>query len=173
MAVSGDRFEMPDGSVYVVNIPSSDTGGEHVEMEFILPASCVAPPPHVHPQQVEEYEVIDGTLDVTIDGEWSTLSHGERASVPIGALHTFRNSSGEEVRVLNWHRPAMQFEDFLERTCANLNAAGIKGSRDPRIPMIISATMFRYPDTLAPGRRRERIPMKVMASVGKLLRLPS
>jgi len=164
---------MPDGSVYVVNTPSSDTGGEYVEMEFILPVGCAAPPPHVHPQQVEEYEVIEGTLDVTIDGEWSTLTRGERASVPIGALHTFRNSSGEEVRLLNWHRPAMQFEDFIERTCSNLNAARIKGSRDPRIPMIVSATMFRYPDTLAPGRRRERIPMKVMASVGRLLRLPS
>ncbi len=67
----------------------------------------------------------------------------------------------------------MQFEDFIELTCANLKAARIKGSRDPRIPMIVSATMFRYPDTLAPGRRRERIPMKVMASVGRLLRLPS
>ena len=44
MAAGGNRFEMPDGSVYVVNTPSSDTGGEHVEMEFILPADCVAPP---------------------------------------------------------------------------------------------------------------------------------
>lgn len=173
MAQKGDRFEMPDGSVYVVETPSAETDGAYIEMEFILPPGCVAPPPHVHPQQIEEYEVVAGSFDVMVNEEWSTLSPGERASVPIGALHTFRNSSAGAVRVRNWHRPAMQFEEFIERTCASLEAAGIKGGRDPRIPMILSASMLRYPSTLAPGRQRERIPMRLMAGLGRLLRLPS
>ena len=164
---------MPDGSVYVVETPSQEVGGEYVEMEFILPKGCVAPPPHVHPKQTEDYEVLSGSFDVFVDGEWSTLEEGDKVSVPIGALHTFRNSTHGEVRVRNWHRPAMRFEEFLERTCQNLNAAGIKGSRDPRIPMILSASMLRYPETLAPGRRREMIPMRVMAAIGRLLRLPA
>jgi len=164
---------MPDGSAYVIETPSAETDGAYVEMEFILPAGCVAPPPHVHPHQVEEYEVVSGRFDVMVNEKWSTLSPGERASVPIGALHTFRNSSAAEIRVRNWHRPAMQFEEFIERTCASLEAAGIKGGRDPRIPMILSASMLRYPSTLAPGRHRERIPMRLMAGVGRLLRLPS
>ena len=172
MAKAGDRFQMPDGSVYLVDTPGAATDGEYVEMQFVLPDDCVPPPPHVHPHQAEEYEVIEGQLDVMVEGQWSTISEGEKASVPIGALHTFRNSSGGEIRVRNWHRPAMQFEDFIESICANLEAAGIKGGRDPRVPMIISATMFRYPDSLAPGRRRERIPMRLMAGIGRLLRLP-
>lgn len=164
---------MPDGSVYVIETPGTETDGACVQMEFVLPAGCVAPPPHVHPQQVEEYEVLAGSFDVMVNEEWSTLSPGAKAAVPVGALHTFRNSSDGEVRVRNWHRPAMQFEDFIERASTNLKAAGVKRGRDPRIPMIISTAMFCYPNTLAPGRRREMIPMRVMAGIGRLLRLPS
>lgn len=68
---------------------------ESVEMEFVLPSGCVPPPPHIHPEQVEEYEVLEGSFDVT-------------------------------VRVRNWHRPAMRFEEFIERTCETLRAAGVR-----------------------------------------------
>lgn len=103
----------------------------------------------------------------------TTLAPGESASVPIGVLHTFKNDSGGEIRVRNWHRPALRFEEFIESTCANLRAAGINGGKDPRVPMILSASFFRFPETLELPRRRERIPMRVMAGVGRLLRLPS
>jgi len=52
-------------------------------MEFILPAGCVAPPPHVHPRQVEEYEVVAGNFEVMVNEEWSTLRAGEKATVPV------------------------------------------------------------------------------------------
>jgi quercetin dioxygenase-like cupin family protein len=138
MAKSSDRFDMPDGSAYIVRRPAAETGGEYVEMEFVLPPGCVAPPPHVHPQQVEEYEVLEGSLDVTVDGQWRTLARGESASVPQGALHTFRNRSGAVVRVRNWHRPAVRFEDFIERTAATLRAAGVKSKREsPALDVLV------------------------------------
>ncbi|UJA19376.1 cupin domain-containing protein [Thermoleophilia bacterium SCSIO 60948] len=171
MAAAGDRFEMPDGSVYLVVTPSAETGGEYVEMEFILPPGCVAPPPHVHPSQVEEYEVVSGRFEVVVDGEWSKLGPGESASVPVGALHTFRNATDEAVHVRNWHRPAMRFEEFIEGTRAALDVAGVTGGRDPRVPMILSTSMLAYPETLAPGRRRERIAMRALATIGRLLRV--
>jgi quercetin dioxygenase-like cupin family protein len=65
---------MPDGSVYIVRRAAAESGGEYVEMEFVLPARCVPPPPHVHRHQVEEYEVLEGRLDVLVDGRWRTLS---------------------------------------------------------------------------------------------------
>ncbi len=172
MATTGDRFTMPDGSVYVLRRAAAETGGEHVEMEFVLPAGCVPPPPHVHRTQVEEYEVLEGRFDVMVDGRWRTLGPGESASVPVGALHTFRNRSGDTVRVRNWHRPAERFEVFIERTCATLRAAGVRRPRDPRIPILLSKVMLEFDDTLAPGRRRERIPMRVLAGLAKLLPTP-
>ncbi len=131
MASAGEQFAMPDGSVYIVRRPAAETGGESVEMEFVLPSGCVPPPPHIHRHQVEEYEVLDGHLDVVVDGRWTTVAPGQSISVPVGALHTFRNRSGETVRVRNWHRPAMRFEDYIERTSRTLRAAGVTSKRDP------------------------------------------
>jgi hypothetical protein len=63
MAKSGDRFDMPDCSACMGKAGRpADTGGEYVEMEFVLPRGCLPPPPHIHPQQVEEYEVLEGSL---------------------------------------------------------------------------------------------------------------
>lgn len=73
MAKRGDRFRMPDGNTYIVTRSAAETGGESIEMEFILPPKAVAPPPHIHPQQVEEYEVLEGSFDVMVDGHWRTL----------------------------------------------------------------------------------------------------
>jgi mannose-6-phosphate isomerase-like protein (cupin superfamily) len=166
------RFEFPDGSAYIVTRPTADTGGDYVEMEFVLPSGCIAPPPHVHPHQVEEYKVLEGSFDVLVDGARRTLGAGESASVPQGALHTFRNRSGAVVRVRNWHRPAMRFEEFIERASQAMRTAGIKSKRDPRVLICLSKVMLQFDDTLAPGRRRERIPMQTMARLGDLLRLP-
>ena len=169
MARSGEQFRMPDGSTYIVARTAAETDGEWVEMEFVLPPGCVPPPPHIHPVQVEEYEVLEGSLDVVVDGEWRTLRPGESVLVPVGALHTFRNRSGGVVRVRNWHRPAMRFEDFIESTCRTLRAAGITRRRDPRALLYLSMVMLDFEDTLAPGRLRERLPMRLLAGIARRL----
>ena len=103
MATAGEHFKMPDASVYIVRRPAAETDGESVEMEFVLPSGCVPPPPHIHPHQVEEYEVLEGRfdVDVVVDGDWRTLARGESATVPMGTLHTFRSNSGGVIRVRN------------------------------------------------------------------------
>ena len=88
MATKDQRFELPDGSVYIVTGPAADSDGEWVEMEWHPPADCLPPPPHIHPPQVEEYEVLEGSLDIVVNGERQTLGPGEKASVPQGTLHT-------------------------------------------------------------------------------------
>jgi mannose-6-phosphate isomerase-like protein (cupin superfamily) len=171
LAKTGDRFEMPDGSVYEVTSAAADSGGEFVEMEFTLPPGSVAPPPHVHPRSVEEYEIVEGTLDVMIAGDWRSLTDGESAVVATGALHTFKNRSGAPVRVRNVHRPAARFEDYIEHIYRLTRARGITGAKDLRAPIYLSMLMLEHLETLAPGRRRERIGMKALAGVGRLFGL--
>jgi hypothetical protein len=86
MAKTGDQFAMPDGSIYEVTAATAESSGEFVEMIFTLPPGPLAPPPHVHPRPVESYEVIEGTFDHMVDGDWRTLRKGESASVPAGRL---------------------------------------------------------------------------------------
>ena len=81
MAQTGDRFDMPDGSIYEVTAAAADSGGEFVGMDFTLPVGSVAPPPHVYPTPEESFEVIEGALDLMVDGQWRTLHIGESASV--------------------------------------------------------------------------------------------
>jgi quercetin dioxygenase-like cupin family protein len=169
MAHAGDHFAMPDGSVYVVTRPAAASDDAFVEMEFILPSGCVPPPPHVHRDGVEEYEVLEGSFEVVVDGVWQTLGPGDSATVPIGALHTFRNRSGHTVRVRNRHRPAMGFEDFIAAMHAAVCAAGITRPRDPRIPFVLSRVMLDYDSTLAPGRQREKVGLTVLAALSRAL----
>lgn len=169
MANVEDRFEMPDGSVYRVLRTTADTAGELVEMEFTLPAGSVAPPPHVHPGPVEEYEVLEGTLDLMVAGVWSRLAAGESASVPSGVLHTFKNRSGAQVRVRNVHSPARRFEDYIEHIYTLTRARGIRSAKDPRVPIYLSMLMLEYQETLHPQRARERIAIGALARLGRLL----
>jgi quercetin dioxygenase-like cupin family protein len=171
MAQTGDRFEMPDGSIYEVTAAAADSGGEFVGMDFTLPPGSVAPPPHVHPTPEESFEVIEGALDLMVDGDWQTLNVGESASVPPEVLHTFKNRSGETVRVRNVHRPAVRFEDYIEHIYGLMKARGIKGVKDPRVPFYLSMLMLEYPETIRPGRARERIGMGALAGLGRLFRL--
>jgi hypothetical protein len=71
------------------------------------------------------------------------------------------------VRLRNWHRPAMRFEDFIERTSRTLQAAGVKRKRDPRVFLYLSMVMLEFNDALEPGRRR--VPIQALARVARLL----
>ena len=171
MARTGDRFELPDGSVYEVTKSAADAGGEFVEMRFTLPRGSVAPPPHTHPGLVEAYEVLEGELDVMVDGDWRTLGPGDSASVPADTIHTFKNRSDATVITRNVHRPPARFEDYIEQIDRVLRARGITDAKSPKVPIYLSMIMLEYPDTLVPARARERIPIKALAGVGRLLRM--
>jgi quercetin dioxygenase-like cupin family protein len=171
MARTGDRFEMLDGSVYAVTAATAESSGGFVAMEFTLPPGSVAPPPHVHPTPVEEFEILEGELDLMIDGNWRTLIVGESVSVDPGTVHTFKNNCGKTVRVHNVHRPAVRFEDYIEHIHELTTARGIKVARDPRLPLYLSMLMLEYPETIRPGRARERIAIGALAGLGRLLRL--
>jgi mannose-6-phosphate isomerase-like protein (cupin superfamily) len=91
-------------------------------MEWELPTNGWARQPHIHPRLTEEYELLDGSLDVSIGGEWRTLTAGEAASVPPGTIHTFRVGGGP-VRVRNVHRPALDFEPYINWCAAQRTSA--------------------------------------------------
>ncbi len=70
------------------------------------------------------------------------------------------------VRVRNIHRPAERFEDYIEHIYELMRARNIKSARDPRVPVYLSMLMLEYPETLAPGRLRERVALKGLAVSG-------
>jgi mannose-6-phosphate isomerase-like protein (cupin superfamily) len=170
MANTGDVFEMPDGAKYIVRTSSADARGEYVEFEWVYAPGVFAPPPHIHPSQVEDYEILEGELEVMIGDQWRTLRTGESASVPVGVNHTFKRPK-QFVRVRNFHRPALGFEDYIEGMHRLSQAKKIRGLKDPRLPIYLAMQWKRYPETLQATRKRERIGMAAAVGLGRILRM--
>ncbi|MFL5849036.1 MAG: cupin domain-containing protein [Solirubrobacteraceae bacterium] len=170
MAKSGDRFELPDGSTFVVERSTAETGGEYVEMTATVAARTFSPLPHAHPRATDRFEVLEGRVQVMVDGSWRTLGPGDELTIPPGTVHTMRNRFDDPVRIRVTHTPAMRLEDYFERFHGLARARGIKGARDPRVPILVSMLMLEYPDTLAFPRRRERTVARTLARLGRALR---
>jgi hypothetical protein len=70
----------PDGTVYTIVRSSHETAGAELEMEWSLPARGWAPQPHVHPSLTEEYEVLEGSVELLIGRAWRVLRQGDHAA---------------------------------------------------------------------------------------------
>ena len=158
---------MPDGlGEYLLVHSNEETGGEYVEMEWSLPAGAFAPPPHRHPTQVETYEVLEGGLEVMIDGDWQRLEAGKTASVPVAASHTFR-LVGEPVRVRNFHRPGGRFDEFIERQHRFVTSSRYRGIKRPSTALAMAAAWHEHSDLLVPTNPVLRAAVGVLGPLGR------
>jgi quercetin dioxygenase-like cupin family protein len=70
---------------------------------------------HHHRAHVDSFLVLEGELEVTVDGGTRTLAAGELAVVPPRTMHAFRNASDASVRLLNFHTPGMRFDEYIRK----------------------------------------------------------
>ncbi len=93
-----------------------------------LPGQFV--PVHIHPKQDEFILVLDGELDLKLDGNWSKARAGDLVRMPKGIPHGYFNKSDKPARALFWVSPAGALKDlFLE----------LDGMSDPEAVVKISA----------------------------------
>jgi quercetin dioxygenase-like cupin family protein len=147
---------------------TADTGGELLETVIWVGPRTGGPPLHTHPSADESYEVIEGTLEVCIDGGWRTLGAGESASVPAGTPHTFKNASPRPVRLVNIHLPALRFEAMFRELHALVQARKIKRlpPTDP-LSMIYAAMWFaKYSDEQRMTKPPDAV-FKALARLGR------
>ena len=88
MAKAGDVLEMePLGlRAELVRTPE-ETGGEFVEFDVIGRARGFLTQPHIHPEQTERIEMVEGDLRLIIDGKEHLVRPGEAMEVPPGTPH--------------------------------------------------------------------------------------
>jgi mannose-6-phosphate isomerase-like protein (cupin superfamily) len=171
MPTAGDRYVMPAGlGEYLVLRTHAETRGEYVEMEWALPAGAFAPPSHRHPTQVEEYEILDGQLEVNIAGTWRTLNKGDAATVPVNTDHTFRVPRGQTVRVHNFHRPGGHFDAFIEKQYRFATSSRFKGLKRPSTALMMSKVWDEHTDLLVPSNMVLRRTMALLARVARARR---
>ena len=123
-----------------VTTPSAATDGAFIEMEIVLePGGHTTN--HYHPEQEEDFAVLDGTLEVFRDGDWHRVSAGEAMTVPRGATHWIRNPTQTPVRFRNVHRPALSFQEYLETLDRLIRAGKVKGFKDLRSGIYLSMAL--------------------------------
>lgn len=124
-----------------VLLRSADTGGEFSTYTCTMPQHD-GPPPHTHVDFDEAFTVLEGALDVLVDGEWRTLNVGDSVFIPRGAVHTFRNSSNETTKFFAVATPGGH-EEFFFDAC--------KLRPDDSMETIISVFSKHRIDIVAPG----------------------
>jgi quercetin dioxygenase-like cupin family protein len=72
-------------------------------------------PPHVHPTQDEFIYLVEGQMELTLDGMLHTLDAGGLARMPMGIPHGYKNIGGKTVRALFWVSPARKLHELFTR----------------------------------------------------------
>jgi len=71
-------------------------------------------PVHIHPNQDEFILVLDGQLELKLDGEWTSAKAGDLVRMPRGIPHGYFNKSDRPTRALFWVSPAGKLEELFE-----------------------------------------------------------
>lgn len=114
------------GQIYVPKQSSDDSFAWHAT----FPIETFVPP-HTHPYQDEYIFVIEGRIDLLLDGKKRTAGAGDLVRMPRGLPHAFFNNSGEPVTALFWAAPAGKLLELYRRLHNVTNPAeAVKIARD-------------------------------------------
>lgn len=110
-----------------------DTNGQLLEMESTYHAFSKEPPGHYHPNQEEDFTVLQGELSVRMDGLVRTLKQGDTLHIPKNKIHSMWNNA-EGTTIVNWKvQPAMDTEYFLETAVGLINDGKTTKSGMPKL----------------------------------------
>ena len=100
------------GDHYFFKNTGADTGGTYSLFEGLVPPGG-GPPPHFHQREYEAFYVLEGELTFHANGASTVAGPGTFVHIPKDLLHTFKNESHRNARMLAIVAPA-GMEDFLE-----------------------------------------------------------
>ena len=70
------------------------------------------PPDHVHFSQEEIFFVVEGTYELTVGGQTSTIGAGTIVFIPRSVVHRFKNVGETRACMLDWSLPGGQDHYF-------------------------------------------------------------
>lgn len=97
---------------------AQETGGALLEMEDFWARTDHQTPEHVHPAMEERWEVIAGEVRFAIDGVTQMAAQGDTVLAPPGTPHSARNVGPEPAQLRIQMRPALRWQEFVERLFA-------------------------------------------------------
>jgi mannose-6-phosphate isomerase-like protein (cupin superfamily) len=119
---AGQHLQGPAGFRLKLIRTAAETDGALLEMEARYSGEGDLPPVHLHPHQLERFEVLEGAVRTVIDGEPRRYEAGESFSVEAGTPHQM---AGDGPALVNWQvTPALRTAEFFERLYAAMAAQG-------------------------------------------------
>lgn len=103
-----------NGNMYEYVETSQDSHGERVTLKETIKIKGLLVPKHIHVYQDETFEVISGKLTIWFDGKETTLSKGEKVTLPKSKPHNHYNNDEIPVTYIHSVSPALDFDYFME-----------------------------------------------------------
>lgn len=92
---------------------ASDCCGALGANRLRLEAGAAGAKPHHHKRSSEAFYVLDGALEMLIDGESVTVEKGGYAVIPPGVVHSFGAAAGQAVDVFITLTPGIDRFDYF------------------------------------------------------------
>ncbi len=101
------------GDLYTFLAEGDDTSRGYAIWEAVVPPGG-GPPPHIQSREDEGFYVLEGEITFVADGQEVVARKGSFLNIPRGVLHTFRNQSPADARMLILVAPAGMEKMFEE-----------------------------------------------------------
>jgi quercetin dioxygenase-like cupin family protein len=140
-----------------------------LEVEATYDPGGSPPPPHLHPNQSERFEVLEGILRTQVEGEDRELRAGDTLDVPSGAVHRMWNAAGMPARVRWETTPRGRTEQWFEQLDA-LQRDGRVGRNGMPSPLAFGVYLTEYSDTMELAVRPRfvvRALLRLLGEVGR------
>jgi quercetin dioxygenase-like cupin family protein len=160
--VTGERF------TFTSTAASSD--GELLAFDFALRPGGAVPMPHVHPEQSERFEVVEGQMRFRVGLRTIVAGPGDVLLVEPGVAHSFANAGDEDARLRVEVRPALAMEEMFADV-VELAEAGRMSTRGMPRNLLDLALLARTYDREAHapllGRRLQRMLLAPLVALAR------
>lgn len=114
------------GDLYTFLAEGEDTGRSYALWEAVVPPGG-GPPPHVQSREDEGFYVLEGEITFVADGRKVVARKGTFLNVPRGVVHSFKNETDADARMLLIVAPA-GMEKMFEETGTSVTAPSARPS---------------------------------------------
>ena len=144
MARTGEIIHNPTSGERIEFLrTAADTGGDLLEFEMELSPDGRVPGAHVHPEQEERFEVLEGTMKFRLGLRTIVAQPGDSITVPAGRVHRFCNGGDGRARARVQVVPALRMEDLLMTTAELAHEGNVLRSGMPK-PLHLALFVRRF-----------------------------
>ena len=149
--VTGQTIENPISGERITFLKTAEeTNGASCLFDCRVSPGKTPLPAHIHTTQEERFEMISGTLEVVLGDETFTLCAGQKAVLPAGIKHQWRNAGPEDVHFRVEVVPPRNIERVLEAV-AGMARDGKMTKRCVPKNLFRLAQFARLSETYMPG----------------------